>query len=101
MTTGRNPHPGDRVPATRAQRSSSARARDAIQRAGHQAFQGLLSLNGVDCRQLDQFSYRDVSYDGSADSIDVASLDVDGNPIGPAQLGELRTESALGTAAAC
>jgi hypothetical protein len=34
----------------------------------------------VDCRQLDQFSYRDVSYDGSADSIDVASLDVDGNP---------------------
>jgi hypothetical protein len=25
--------------------------------------------------------YRDVSYDGSVDSIDVASLDVDGNPI--------------------
>jgi hypothetical protein len=30
MTAGRNPHPGDRVPAARAQRSSSSRAPDAI-----------------------------------------------------------------------
>jgi hypothetical protein len=51
------------------------------QRARLQAFLGLLSLNGVDCRHLDQFSYGDVSYDGSADSAAVASLDVDGNPI--------------------
>jgi hypothetical protein len=35
----------------------------------------------VDCRHLDQFSYGDVSYDSSADSTDVASLDVNGNPI--------------------
>jgi hypothetical protein len=28
-----------------------------------------------------RFSYGDVSYDGSADSTDGASLDVDGNPI--------------------
>jgi hypothetical protein len=51
------------------------------QRAGLQAFQGLLSLNGVDCRHLDRFSYGDVTYDGSTDSTDVASLDVDGTPI--------------------
>jgi alkaline phosphatase D len=54
---------------------------DAVGTAGLQAFQGLLSLNGVDCRHLDRFSYGDVSYDSSSDSTDVASLDVNGNPI--------------------
>jgi hypothetical protein len=80
MTTGRNPHPGDRVPPTRAQRSSSSRGagRHPRQRAGLQAFQGLLGLNGVDGRHLDRSPYGDVSYD---DSADVASLDVNGNPI--------------------
>jgi hypothetical protein len=53
----------------------------AVGPAGLQAFQGTLTLNGVDCRHLDLFSYGDVSYDSSTDSTDLASLDVNGNPI--------------------
>jgi alkaline phosphatase D len=54
---------------------------DVVGPAGLQAFQGLLTLNGVDCRHLDQFSYGDVTYDSSSDTTTVASLDVDGGPI--------------------
>jgi hypothetical protein len=80
MTTGRNPQPGDRVPPTRAQRSSSSRGagRHPRQRAGLQAFQGLLASTGWTAGTWTSSPYGDVSYDGSAD---VAPLDVNGNPI--------------------